>query len=64
MALNTEFNFKTRDSSDEIYRKWIDAHSELTDDESHAYNVRLLLLLMNHIGDEETLADALNAAKQ
>jgi hypothetical protein len=39
------------------------AHEGLTDDESEAFNARLILTLCNHIGDREILRAALEAAK-
>lgn len=48
---------------DDIYAKLIAAHEGLTETESHAMNARLILLLMNHIGDEQVIAEALLSAK-
>ena len=48
---------------DDIYAKLIAAHEGLTETESHAMNARLILLLMNHIGDEHVIAEALLSAK-
>ena len=47
---------------DGFYAELLDAHEGLSDDESAAMNARLILLLANHIGDRETLAQALAAA--
>ena len=47
---------------DDFYQALIDAHRGLTEAESHAFNARLILLLANHIGDLETLREALAAA--
>jgi hypothetical protein len=42
----------------------IDApHDALSKTESDAFNARLILLLANHIGDRQTLAEGLRAAK-
>ena len=47
---------------DDIYQVLIDAHRDLTPDESQALNSRLVLLLANHIGDEGVIAEAVAAA--
>ena len=39
------------------------AHDGLTKAQSDALNARLILILMNHIGDANVLAEALEAAK-
>ena len=46
----------------DIYAKLIAAHEGLSEAESHAKNARLILLLMNHIGDEKVVAEALQTA--
>lgn len=48
---------------DEIYAALIAAHDGLSDEESAALNARLILILMNHIGDESILAEALRRAR-
>ena len=47
---------------DEAYAMLLAAHEGLREDESHAFNARLILLLMNHIGDVGTVAQALKLA--
>jgi hypothetical protein len=47
---------------DDAYARLIAAHDGRTEPESHAFNARLILILMNHIGDEAVLAEALRAA--
>ena len=59
--LNTKPNL-TR--PDDIYAKLIAAHEGLSEPESHAMNARLILLLINHIGDEKVVADALEMARE
>ena len=44
---------------DETYASLIAAHEGLTEAASHAMNARLVLILMNHIGDETVIAEAL-----
>lgn len=48
---------------DESYAHLIAAHDGLTEVESHAMNARLILILMNHIGDQKVLAEALRLAR-
>jgi hypothetical protein len=48
---------------DAAYRALIEAHRGLSDEESAALNTRLVLLLANHIGDPEVLAQALRLAR-
>ncbi len=49
---------------DGFYAELIEAHAGLSDGESTAFNARLVLLLANHIGDRETLSQALLAARK
>lgn len=48
---------------DESYARLIAAHEGLDEAESHALNARLILILMNHIGDDVVLAQALRLAR-
>jgi hypothetical protein len=48
---------------DEAYARLIAAHEGLSEAESHALNARLVLILMNQIGDDAVLAQALAAAR-
>ena len=48
---------------DESYATLIAAHDGLTEAESHAMNARLVLILMNHIGDHIVLNQALRLAR-
>ncbi len=50
-------------SPDDFYEALIDTHQGLTDDQSHALNARLVLLLANHIGALPVLREALAAAR-
>jgi hypothetical protein len=58
--LNTQLNMA---SYDDFYEALISAHQGLDTEESHAMNVRLLLLLSNHIGDLAVLQEALRIAR-
>ena len=51
------------DAPDDFYEALIEAHQDLTEDESHALNARLVLLLANHIGSLPVLREALAAAR-
>lgn len=48
---------------DDFYEALIDAHRELSPEQSHALNARLVLLLANHIGALDVLKEALVAAR-
>ena len=50
------------DNADDFYAELLAAHEGLTKDQSDALNARLVLVLANHIGDRETLSQALIAA--
>ncbi|MDF1609021.1 DUF2783 domain-containing protein [Hoeflea sp. YIM 152468] len=58
-ALNTQANIK---APDEFYAELLAVHEGRTKAESDALNARLILLLANHIGDRQVLAEALHAA--
>ncbi|MEG0922226.1 MAG: DUF2783 domain-containing protein [Comamonas sp.] len=49
--------------SDDFYQSLLDAHQGLSEDESHAFNARLILLLAQHVRDMDVLRAALTAAK-
>jgi hypothetical protein len=48
---------------DDVYARLIAAHDGLTEAESHAMNARLVLILMNHLGDQKVIAAAIEAAR-
>lgn len=58
-ALNTKPNLRDADS---VYQKLIEAHEGLSDDESTKLNARLILLLVNHIGDDAVVSEAIEMA--
>ena len=72
MSLNTEPNFHQADThffrayraGDDFYEALIEAHRDLSDEQSELVNARLVLLLANHIGDLKVLREALNAARK
>jgi hypothetical protein len=47
---------------DESYARLIATHEGLSEAESHTLNARLILILMNHIGDHAVIAEALDKA--
>jgi len=59
-ALNTEANIA---APDDFYERLIATHRGLTDAQSAFVNAKLILLLANHIGDPEVLAQAMAAAR-
>ncbi len=48
---------------DTAYRALIDAHRGLSEEESAQLNTQLVLILANHIGDQQVLDDAIALAK-
>jgi len=49
---------------DGFYADLIALHEGLDEADSHALNARLVLILANHVGDRDTLAEALDLAKK
>ena len=49
--------------ADDSYAALIAIHDRLTEAESHALNARLILILMNHIGDDLVLEEAMRLAR-
>ena len=58
--LNIEPNLQ---NADEFYEALIDAHRDLTLEQSHLMNAKLVLLLANHIGDLDVLKNAMQRAR-
>ena len=50
-------------ATDDFYEALIETHQGLSNEESHALNARLVLLLSNHIGSLPVLRQALQAAR-
>ena len=44
---------------DDVYNAIVDAHKGLSDEQCRAFDARLILLLVNHIGDEAVIREAL-----
>jgi hypothetical protein len=49
---------------DDFYNALVEMHRELSEEQSRLANAKLILLLANHIGDEETLEEALKIAAE
>ena len=47
---------------DDVYNALVDAHKGLSDEECRAFDARLILLLLNHVGDEAVIREALKEA--
>jgi len=70
--LNTAYNFHENGKiffrayrpGDDFYQDLIDAHRDLSDQQSQQLNARLILLLANNIGDLAVLREAISAASQ
>ncbi|WBY02367.1 DUF2783 domain-containing protein [Ramlibacter tataouinensis] len=56
--------FRDFSPGDDFYEALIDAHRDLTDEQSEQLNARLVLLLANHIGDLSVLREAFAIARQ
>ncbi len=70
LNLNPNFNeagktyFNAYSPGDDFYELLINTHRDLSDEQSEQVNARLVLLLANHIGDIDTLREALQLARQ
>jgi hypothetical protein len=60
MSLITAPNLPDRDGT---YARLIEAHRGLSEQESVALNARLILVLANHIGDGNVVAEAIDLAR-
>ena len=52
------------DAPDDFYEALIEAHHDMSAEQSQAMNARLVLLLANHVGSLPVLKQALAAARQ
>jgi len=59
-TLNTDPNIA---APDDFYEQLIATHRGLTDEQSAVVNAKLILVLANHIGDADVLAQAMAAAR-
>jgi len=60
-TLNTEPNLADPDG---FYERLIAMHRDLSESDSALVNAKLVLLLANHIGDSDVLAQAMAAARE
>ncbi|MBV9833901.1 MAG: DUF2783 domain-containing protein [Alphaproteobacteria bacterium] len=49
---------------DDVYNLIVDAHNGLTAEQSEKLNAALVLLLANHVGDEDVIREAVAAARK
>jgi hypothetical protein len=56
--------FRDFSPGDDFYQRLIDAHRDLTDEQSALLNAKLVLLLANHVGDLALIGEALRLARQ
>ena len=49
---------------DDFYEALIELHRGLTPEQSAKVNAKLVLLLANHVGDDDVLREALHAARE
>lgn len=49
---------------DQVYAAILAAHKGLSPDQSAALNARLVLILVNHVGDGDVAAEALALARE
>jgi len=61
MTLKTDLNIA---DPDRLYAALLAAHRDLSPEGSAALNAELILLLMNHVGDEAVIREALDIARQ
>lgn len=59
-TLNIESNIAR---PDDFYEALIDMHRDLSPEQSHLINAKFILLLANHIGDEDVLREAMQRAR-
>jgi hypothetical protein len=52
------------ESPDQVYQQLVDAHRDLDASQSALLNARLILLLVNHIGDAAVVTQAIAAARE
>lgn len=57
--LNTKPNIA---NADDFYAELLATHEGLSTEQSNALNARLILILANHIGDQNVLSAAMKAA--
>ncbi len=58
--MKTELNFQDADG---FYEELLNAHEGLSAEQSEQFNMRLILLLANQVGDASVLRDCIESAK-
>ncbi|GAB3768658.1 DUF2783 domain-containing protein [Ramlibacter monticola] len=58
--MKTQLNFQDADA---FYEQLLDAHQDLSAEQSAMLNARLVLLLANQVGDAKVLKECVEAAK-
>ena len=58
--MKTTLNFHDADA---FYERLLDAHTDLSPQDSQLLNARLILLLANQVGDDRVLAECIEAAR-
>ena len=61
MPLNTEFNLGAE--SDALFNELLQAHEGLSRAQSEQLNAGLILILMNHVGEADTVREAMARAR-
>jgi hypothetical protein len=56
--------FRDFSPGDDFYQLLIDAHRDLSDEQSALLNAKLVLLLANHVGDIAVIREALAGARE
>lgn len=51
-------------AGDDVYAALIEAHADLTEDQSRRLDLRMILLLANHIGEDAVILEALRHARK
>ncbi len=49
---------------DEIYQALVDLHAGLSEEQGRRVSAKLILLLANHIGDEQVIREAIEIARR
>ena len=52
------------DRADDVYNALIDMHEGLTPEQSQVVDAKLILLLVNHVGEFEVLREAIALARK
>jgi len=59
--MKTQLNFQDADA---FYEQLLDAHQDLSAEQSELLNARLVLILANQVGDAKVLKECVAAARQ